>query len=63
MNEFDADLLRKYGDYMERTAWLQVFLGMLTQLSAEYSLPSYNVVLGFWGVYCVHSKHGRATFG
>ena len=52
-----------FSSYVERTAWLQVFFGLLTQMSAEYSFPSYNVVLGFWGVYAALTKHGRATFG
>ena len=35
----------------------------MTQVSSNYSFPSYNIVLGFWGAYCAFSKHGRATFG
>jgi len=49
--------------YLERAGWLQVLLGMLTQMSAEVSFPSYNIVLGFWATFCSFSKSGRATFG
>lgn len=56
-------LLIEFASYVERTAWLQILFGILTQVSAEVAFPSYNVVLGFWGVYAAINKHGRATFG
>ena len=59
----DVDGVVKWGSILERTSWLLVFTGMLTQVSAEYAFPSYNVVIGFWGAYCAFGKHGRATFG
>lgn len=59
----EAELIRKYGEYVERCGWLQVLFGILTSVSAEYAFPSYNVALGFWAVYCAYTKHGRATFG
>lgn len=59
----DDELIRKYALHLERASWCQVLLGMLTQLSSNYTFPSYNVVLGFWGAYCAFGKHGRATFG
>jgi hypothetical protein len=59
----DEELIKKYSSHLERAAWCQVFLGMLSQVSTAKAFPSYNVVLGFWGAYCAFSKHGRATFG
>jgi hypothetical protein len=53
----------EFASYVERTAWLQVLFGMLTQVSADTAFPSYNAVLGFWGVYAAINMHGRATFG
>ena len=58
----DKDLIRQNANSLERTSWILVFFGLLTQLSADYAFPSYNVVIGFWGAYCSFSKHGRATF-
>jgi hypothetical protein len=52
----------EYSSQVERTGWILVLWGMLTQIS-NFGFPSYNVVLGFWGAYCAFSKHGRATFG
>lgn len=49
--------------YVERAAWVQVFFGLLTQVSADLAFPSYNAILGFWGVYAALNRHGRATFG
>lgn len=59
----DADAARKYGNILERSSWILIFLSMLTQVSSEYSFPSYNIAIAFWGCYCAFSKHGRATFG
>jgi hypothetical protein len=58
----DAELLSRYGAYVEKTGWLQVAFGMLS-MSTTVGMPSYNVALGFWGVYCAFSKNGRAVFG
>ena len=55
--------IRKWGNQVERTSWLMVLLGMLTQVSTVYAFPSYNLILGFWGAYCAFSKKGRACFG
>jgi hypothetical protein len=52
----------EYSSQVERTGWILVLWGMLTQVS-NFGFPSYNVALGFWGTYCAFSKHGRATFG
>ena len=60
--EMDKDLIRQNANSLERTSWILVFFGLLTQLSADFAFPSYNVVIGFWGAYCSFSKHGRATF-
>ena len=59
----ESDDIKKNELHIERASWLLVFFGMLSQISSEFSFPSYNVALGFWGAYCVFSKHGRATFG
>lgn len=32
-------------------------------MSSKVSFPSYNIALGFWGLYSAFSKQGRATFG
>jgi hypothetical protein len=48
---------------VERAAWVQVFFGLLTQMSPDFAFPSYNALLGFWGVYAALNRHGRATFG
>lgn len=34
----------------------------LTVVSSSVSFPSYNIAIGFWGVYCAFAKHGRAVF-
>lgn len=59
----DDEAVSKWGSVLERSSWLLVFIGMMTQVSTEYAFPSYNVVLGFWGAYCAFGRHGRATFG
>jgi hypothetical protein len=59
----DPEGIAKWGSVLERSCWLLVLTGMLTQVSAEYAFPSYNVAIGFWGTYCAFGKHGRATFG
>ena len=59
----DVEGVVKWGSILERSSWLLVLVGMLTQVSAEHAFPSYNVVIGFWGTYCAFGKHGRATFG
>lgn len=59
----DVEAMVKWGNILERSSWLLVFAAMMTQVSAEYAFPSYNVILGFWGAYCAFGKHGRATFG
>lgn len=38
--------LRSYDIRIERLGWAMVVLGMLSQLSAENALPTYNIVLG-----------------
>jgi hypothetical protein len=48
---------------VERLSWLQIFLGMLTQLSTTVAFPAYTLVLGFWGIYCAFTSHARALFG
>ena len=60
--QMDSDGATKWSGVLERSSWLLVFVGMLTQVSAEYAFPSYNVVIGFWGAYCAFGRHGRATF-
>ena len=54
----DRNLVSTNADSLERYSWLIVFIGLILP-----SLPSYNIAIGFWGVYCSYSKHGRATFG
>lgn len=49
--------------YLERLSWTLVALGMLSQLSSDYSFPSYNIALGFWGAYCVFGKNKKAIIG
>lgn len=48
---------------LERCCWFLVLLGFFTQVNSKYAFPSYNLSLGFWGVYCTISKNGRATLG
>ncbi len=57
------DEVQKWANQLERSSWILVILGMMTQVSTEYAFPSYNVALGFWGAYCSFCRHGRATFG
>lgn len=38
--------IHNYDLRMNRLGWAIVVLGMLSQLSAENALPSYNIVLG-----------------
>ena len=45
----DADTIAKYSSNLERSSWLLVFFGLMTQISTEFSFPSYNVTLAFWG--------------
>ncbi len=59
----EVDYVAKWGNQLERTSWTLVFFSMLTQVSTEYAFPSYNIALGFWGVHCAFSTHGRSTFG
>ena len=59
----DEANIRKWGNQLERTSWLLVLLGMLTQVSTVYAFPSYNLIQGFWGAYCAFSRKGRACFG
>lgn len=40
----------------------QVNLKMFIVVSSATAFPSYNIAIGFWGVYCAFSKHGRAVF-
>lgn len=56
-------LYTELASYVERAAWVQVFFGLLTQMSPDFAFPSYNALLGFWGVYAALNRHGRATFG
>lgn len=58
----DPELAKKYGGQLERICWILSIFAMLTQIG-RFSFPSYNVVLGFWGVYSAFTKHGRAAFG
>ncbi|CAN0056613.1 unnamed protein product [Ascophyllum nodosum] len=63
-NNFDrlkANALDWRPESAERIAWAQVFLSLLTQASSLAKFPSYNVVLGFWGLYSVFSKSLQAT--
>ena len=46
----DADTVAKYSSNLERSSWLLVFFGLMTQISTEFSFPSYNVTLAFWGM-------------
>ena len=59
----DMELALARGSQLERCGWLVCFLGMLTQVSALTSFPSYNIVLGFWAAYCSFTRNGRAIFG
>ena len=58
-----SDIVNKWGNQLERSSWILVFFGMMTQVSTEYAFPSYNAVLGFWGAHCAFTCHGRSTFG
>ena len=40
------DALKYRPENVERTAWLQLLLSVLTQLDGQAGFPSYNVVLG-----------------
>lgn len=62
-SESNEESSKKHGSYLERASWFLILFGMLTQLNFQYSFPSYNCVLGFWGAYSSFTKHGRATFG
>jgi hypothetical protein len=55
----DKGLVRIHADRLERAAWTLVFFSILNYLS----MTSCDTPLGFWGVFCAYSKHGRATFG
>jgi hypothetical protein len=55
--------LRNHAYQLERASWALVGISMLTQVSSKVSFPSYNIALGFWGLYSAFSKQGRATFG
>jgi hypothetical protein len=55
--------LQNHANQLERACWTLVGLSMLTQLSSTVLFPSYNIALGFWGLYAAFSKQGRATFG
>jgi hypothetical protein len=55
----DKGSVRIHADSLERAAWTLVFFSILNFLS----LSSCDTALGFWGVFCAYSKHGRATFG
>jgi len=61
MSELSAEQA-KWGRHLERTGWILVTFGMLSQVSTEYAFPSYNVALGFWAAYCVLGKTGKGTF-
>lgn len=54
----DKGLVRIHADRLERAAWTLVFLSIFS-----LSLNPYDTAIGFWGVFCAYSKHGRATFG
>jgi hypothetical protein len=54
------DALKWRPENIERSAWFQVILAVLTQLNAEASFPSYNVVLGFWGLYVAFTRSFQA---
>lgn len=47
----------------QRLSWAIVVLGMLSQLSAQNSIPTYNVVLGFWGLYAVEIAKVSVVYG
>ncbi len=47
----DSEIAILRASQLERIGWIICFFGMLTQVSAYTSFPSYNVVLGFWAVY------------
>jgi len=55
--------ITKFCSKFERLSWVHIVLSMLTQLSPVVAFPAYNLVLGFWGVYCAFSKSNRALFG
>ena len=55
-----AATVETFAARLERCAWLQLGLSMLTQLDARASFPGYNCVLALWGCYCGHSRNGRA---
>ncbi|KAG5178355.1 hypothetical protein JKP88DRAFT_168733 [Tribonema minus] len=59
-NRIRKELLTWHPEYVERSAWIQVFLSILTQLGGEASFPSYNVVLGFWGLYVAFTRSFQA---
>lgn len=59
----DQRQVKDFAYQLERISWFTVLVSMLTQLDSQHAFPSYNVVLGFWGVYCAFNKQGRATFG
>ncbi|CAM9928944.1 unnamed protein product [Discosporangium mesarthrocarpum] len=64
VNNFDnlkEEALRWSLKSVERTAWVQIFFSLLTQASSLAAFPSYNVVLGFWGLYCVFTRSLQAT--
>ncbi|CBJ31052.1 hypothetical protein Esi_0231_0003 [Ectocarpus siliculosus] len=63
-NNFDRlakSALRWRPESAERTAWMQVFFSLLTQASSLAAFPSYNVVLGLWGLYSVYTKSLQST--
>ena len=62
MSNEDDPKIKKWANQVERSSWLLIFFGMLSQISTEYAFPSYNVVLGFWGAYCAFSKQARGAF-
>ncbi|CAM9301587.1 unnamed protein product [Chrysoparadoxa australica] len=45
----------------ERSAWAQVFFSLLTQASARAAFPSYNAVLGFWGLHVSFTMNASST--
>ncbi len=59
----DSEIIHKRCSKLERIGWIICLIGMVTQMNADYAFPSYNILLGFWAVYCSFSKNGRAIFG
>jgi hypothetical protein len=58
--KLQADALVYRPEFVERVAWVSILCSLLTQLGGEASFPSYNVVLGFWGLYVAFTRSFQA---